>query len=162
MVWRIRSKTAFTFEKGTQRYITGKFKQINMNNMHENAAILVRTDRFSPTRITHNYRNISRACKQFLLGDPYAEQIAILLLRTEFLWPIEVIQSPLENYKPLYRIMADHTDRHYSLVSNNHHPLQLFLYESMNKTYRAEHANKLALGGTGPVTFEVAVKKRVE
>ena len=35
MVWKIRSKTAFTFDKGTQRYVTGKFKILNMNNIHE-------------------------------------------------------------------------------------------------------------------------------
>ena len=73
MVWKIRSKTAFTFDKGTQRYVTGKFKILNMNNIHEMPAILVKSDRFSPVRIAHNYRNISRACKQFLLGDPYAQ-----------------------------------------------------------------------------------------
>jgi len=101
MVWKIRSKTAFTFDKGTQRYVTGKFKQLNLNNLHEMPAILVKSDRFSPVRIAHNYRNISRACKQFLLGDPYAEQVMILMLRAEFRWPVDNIKSPIENYKPM-------------------------------------------------------------
>ena len=101
MVWKIRSRTAFIFEKGTQRYITGKFKQLNTMNMQEIPLILVKTDRFSPVRIAHNYRNISRACKQFLLGDSYAEQLLILMLRSEFRWPIDNIDSPIENYKPL-------------------------------------------------------------
>jgi hypothetical protein len=162
MVWKIRSKTAFTFDKGTQRYITGKFKQINLNNLHELPAIMVKTDRYSPVRITHNYRNISRACRQFLLGDPYAEQLMVLVLRTEFRWPLDNIKSPIENYKPMYRILADHTDRHYTLAAGNHHPLQLCLYEEMNKMYRKKHENKLALEGKGPMTFDVAVKKRVE
>jgi hypothetical protein len=101
MVWKIRSKTAFTFEKGTQRYITGKFKQLATNNMQEVPLILVKTDRYSPVRIVHNYRNISRACKQFLMGDQYAEQMMINILRAEFLWPITNIKSPIENYKPM-------------------------------------------------------------
>jgi len=103
MVWKIRSRTAFIFEKGTQRYITGKFRQLNTNNMQETPLLLVRSDRFSPVRIAHNYRNISRACKQFLLGDSYAEQLLILMLRSEFRWPIDNIESPIENYKPLVR-----------------------------------------------------------
>jgi hypothetical protein len=69
--------------------------------MNETPLILVRTDRYSPVRIAHNYRNISRACKQFLLGDAYAEQLLILMLRSEFRWPIDNIDSPIENYKPL-------------------------------------------------------------
>jgi hypothetical protein len=101
MVWKIRSKSAFIFEKGTHRYITGKFKMVNSHMMHETPLILVRTDRYSPVRIAHNYRNISRACKQFLLGDSYAEQLLILMLRSEFRWPIDKIESPIENYKPI-------------------------------------------------------------
>jgi hypothetical protein len=36
------------------------------------------------------------------------------------------------------------------------------MYEEMNKRYRSHHADKLALDGTGPVTFSALVKKRVE
>lgn len=101
MVWKIRSKSAFTFDKGTHRYIAGKFKPLSINVMNEIPLILVKTDRYSPVRIAHNYRNISRACKQFLLGDPYAEQLMTLMLRTEFRWPIDNIESPIENFKPM-------------------------------------------------------------
>ena len=101
MVWKIRSKTAYTFDRGLQRYNTGKFKILAINNINELPAIQVRTDRYAPTRVTHNYRNISRACKQFLLGDPLAEQLMITMLRIEFLWPIRNIKSPIENYKPI-------------------------------------------------------------
>ncbi len=101
MVWKIRSKTAYTFDKGLQRYNTGKFKVLVLNNIHELPAIQVRTDRYAPTRVTHNYRNMSRACKQFLLGDPLAEQLMITMLRIEFLWPVRNIKSPIENYKPI-------------------------------------------------------------
>jgi len=162
MVWRIRSKTAFTFEKGTQRYVTGKFITFNMNNAHEMPAILIKTDRMSPVRIAHNYRNISRAAKQFLLADPYAEQLLISVLRNEFLWPLERIESPIYNFKPIYRLLADHTDRHYALVSCNQHPMQLFFYEYLNKRYRKQQELKDAVEGRGVNGFESAVKLRVE
>jgi hypothetical protein len=162
MVWKIRSKTAFTFDKGTQRYVVGKFIQVNMNNANELPAILVKTDRYSPVRVAHNYRNISRAAKQFLLGDPYAEQLMVSFIRTEFRWPIDAIESPIHNYKPLYRLMGDHTDRHYSLVACNQHPVQLFLYEFLNKRYRKNQELKNANEGTGPISFDAAVKKQVE
>jgi hypothetical protein len=162
MVWKIRSKTAYTFEKGTQRYVTGKFISVNMNNAHELPAIHVRTDRLSSVRVAHNYRNISRAAKQFLLADPFAEQLMISFLRTEFLWPIDNIDSPIRNYKPIVRILADHTDRHYSLVACNQHPVQLFLYEYLNKRYRAAQDLKNAREGLGIPTFDAAVKLRVE
>jgi hypothetical protein len=105
MVWRIRSKTAFTFAKGTLRYNEGKFKGFNMNNVKEFLALILTTDRMTPVRVAHNYRNISRACKQFLLGDPYAEQLMILMLRNEFYWPLKNIKSPIYLYKPMVRII---------------------------------------------------------
>jgi hypothetical protein len=101
MVWKIRSKTAFTFEKGLHRYNTGNFKTLCHDIIDQMPAVQVKTDRYAPTRVTHNYRNISRACKQFLLGDPLAEQLMITMLRIEFLWPIKNIKSPIENYKPI-------------------------------------------------------------
>jgi hypothetical protein len=162
MVWKIRSKTAFTFEKGTQRYVTGKFISVNMLNAHEMPAILVKTDRMSSVRVAHNYRNISRAAKQFLLADPYAEQIMISVLRNEFLWPINNIESPIRNYKPMVRILADHTDRHYSLVACNQHPFQLYMYEYLNKRYRKQQDLKNAQEGKGITTFDAAVKMKVE
>jgi hypothetical protein len=161
MVWKIRSKTAFTFDKGTQRYVVGKFLALNLNNIHEMPAIMVKTDRMSPVRVAHNYRNISRASKQFLLGDPYAEQLMISVLRNEFRWPIDCIESPIENFKPIYRLLADHTDRHYSLIACNQHPMQLFFYEYLNKRYKQQKEMKLAEEGK-IVSFDAAVKVRVE
>ena len=161
MGWKIRSKTAYIFERGTQRYIVGKFKLLNNHKMYETPLILVKGDRYSPVRIAHNYRNISRCTKQFLRGDAYAESLLILFLRAEFFFPIDNIESPIENYKPIYRILADHTDRHYALACNNHHPMQLFLYEFLNKQYRRNQAEAEAKNG-GKVTFEYAVKKKVE
>jgi hypothetical protein len=38
----------------------------------------------------------------------------------------------------------------------------LFLYEHLNKLYRRKHANQKALQEEGEMTFDVAVRKRVE
>ncbi len=105
MVWKIRSKTAYIFEKGTQRVTDGPFKNFNISNIKEYPMLIVTTDRMTPVRVAHNYRNISRAAKQFLLGDPYAEQLMTLVLRNEFYWPLKHTRSPIYNYKPMVRIV---------------------------------------------------------
>jgi len=104
MVWKIRSKTAFTFEFGHHRYITPKSKGIPMEIINEIPIFNVKTDMYSQIKIIHNYRNMSRACKQFLLGDPVAEQLMLTILRTEILWPVKNIKSPIENYIPIVSI----------------------------------------------------------
>ena len=101
MVWKIRSKTAFTYEYGHHRYIIAKFKSVPYENMNELPFVAIKSDQLSQIRIIHNYRNISRASKQFLLGDPIAEQLMLTLLRQEFLWPVRNIHSPIENYTPI-------------------------------------------------------------
>ena len=47
-------------------------------------------------RILHNYRNISRATKQFMLGDRFFEQLMILTLREHFFRPM-LYKAPIEN-----------------------------------------------------------------
>lgn len=105
MVWKIRSKTAFIFEHGTHRYLVGKWKTIPYENMNELPFIAMKTDLYSQVRIIHNYRNISRAAKQFLLGDPVAEQLMLTVIRLEFLWPVKEIKSPFYNYLPIVSII---------------------------------------------------------
>jgi hypothetical protein len=104
MVWKIRSKTAFLYEHGTQRYILTKFKTVPFENINEIPFYSIKGDEYSQIKIIHNYRNISRAAKQFLLGDTVAEQLMLSLLRVEFLWPLQKINSPIYNYMPIVRI----------------------------------------------------------
>ena len=47
-------------------------------------------------RILHNYRNISRATKQFVMGDRFFEQLMILTLREHFFRPM-YYKAPIEN-----------------------------------------------------------------
>jgi len=162
MVWKIRSKTAYLYEHGTHRYIIAKWKTVPYESINEIPFILIKGDLYSQVRIIHNYRNISRAAKQFLLGDPVAEQLMLSLLRLEFHWPLKNIESPFYNYLPIQRILADHTDRHYGLVANNQHPVQLFLYEFLNKKYRkAKDLKDYQDGKAGP-TYEIALDEKVK
>ena len=92
-------------------------------------------------RILHNYRNISRASKQFLMGDKILEQLMILTIKEHYFRPM-YYRSPIENSFYLGRSLADLTDRHYALFANNQHPLQLNVYEEYNKFLRAAHSKQ--------------------
>lgn len=58
-------------------------------------------------------------------------------------------------------MLADHTDRHYSLVANNQHPLQLYFYEYFNKKYRKQQELADYKSGKSHPTFEIALEERV-
>ena len=92
-------------------------------------------------RILHNYRNISRASKQFLMGDKILEQLMILTIKEHYFRPM-YYRSPIENSFYLGRSLADLTDRHYALFANNQHPLQLNVYEEYNNFLRAAHSKQ--------------------
>jgi len=59
-------------------------------------------------------------------------------------------------------MLGDHTDRHYSLVANNQHPVQLYLYEYLNKKYRNKQRLIDYKEGKGEANFEIALRERVE
>lgn len=59
-------------------------------------------------------------------------------------------------------MLGDHSDRHYSLVANNQHPIQLFLYEYLNKKYRKKQSIIDYKEGRAEPTFEIALKERVD
>ena len=101
--------------------------------------VQVQITRFTGMRILHNYRNISRATKQFLMGDKILEQLMILTIREHYFRPM-YYRSPIENSFYLGRSLADLSDRHYALFANNQHPLQLYVYEEYNKFLRTAHS----------------------
>ena len=101
--------------------------------------VQVQITRYTSMRILHNYRNISRACKQFMMGDKILEQLMILTIKEHYFRPM-YYRSPIENSFYLGRSLADLTDRHYSLFANNQHPLQLSVYEEYNKFLRSAHS----------------------
>jgi hypothetical protein len=100
--------------------------------------VQVQITRFTGMRILHNYRNISRATKQFLMGDKILEQLMILTIKEHYFRPM-YYRSPIENSFYLGRSLADLTDRHYALFANNQHPLQLYVYEEYNRFLRMAH-----------------------
>jgi len=93
---------------------------------------------------------ISRASKQFLMGDKILEQLVILTIKDQFFLPFRY-QAPIENNWYMGRSLADLWDRHYALFANNMHPIQLEVYENYNKFLRAHHDE-----------YEVAQQKEVQ
>ncbi len=73
--------------------------------------------------------------KQYLYGDRRLEEVAILMLRQNFLIPL-TCQTPVHLMKAdAERRFADQADREFELVNQNTHPFQLALYEIANKYY---------------------------
>eukprot|EP00356_Strombidium_inclinatum_P016431 CAMPEP_0170491104 /NCGR_PEP_ID=MMETSP0208-20121228/10397_1 /TAXON_ID=197538 /ORGANISM="Strombidium inclinatum, Strain S3" /LENGTH=135 /DNA_ID=CAMNT_0010766621 /DNA_START=17 /DNA_END=424 /DNA_ORIENTATION=+ len=135
MVYKIRNKGFDIFAAATNtRVHPAKKTKISMD-LTRCITLQVQQTRFTGMRIKHGYRNISRASKQFLMGDKLLEQVCILTLKHHFFRPL-YYKSPIENSFYLGRALADLTDRHYALFANNQHPLQLDLYDQYNKFLR--------------------------
>ena len=64
--------------------------------MTAHVTLQVHITRYTGMRILHNYRNISRATKQFMMGDRFLEQVMILQLREHFFRPM-YYRAPIEN-----------------------------------------------------------------
>ena len=64
--------------------------------MTQHVTLQVHLTRYSGMRILHNYRNISRATKQFMMGDKFLEQLMILQLKEHFFRPM-FYRTPIEN-----------------------------------------------------------------
>lgn len=99
MVWKVRNKGAFIYEHGAHRYVTGNYKMVP-NDVEEIPFFDTKTDLYTSVKLVHNYRNMSRAAKQFLLGDSVAEQYLLALLRLEYQHP-STMKSPIYLYIPL-------------------------------------------------------------
>lgn len=65
--------------------------------------IQVHPTRYTGMRILHNYRMISRASKQFLMGDKILEQLMILTIKENFFRPM-YYRAPIENAFYLVRL----------------------------------------------------------
>lgn len=151
MVYKIRNKGFNnTIAALNPRVHPAKKTKIN-GDLERYITMQVQITRYTGMRIMHNYRNISRATKQFMMGDKILEQLMILTIKEHFFRPL-YYRSPIENsfyivrilspYKYQGRAMADLTDRHYALFANNQHPLQLYAYEEYNKFLRTAHSKE--------------------
>lgn len=122
MVYKLRNK-GFNQFSAAQSVRVYPAKKVNVDfDMGMHITLQVHVTRFTGMRILHNYRNISRATKQFMMGDRFLEQLMILTLREHFFRPM-YYQAPIENNWYLGRSLADLTDRHYALFALNQHPL---------------------------------------
>lgn len=139
MVYKIRNKGFGAVFGGTQnvRAYPARKTQVNVD-LSSHITLQVQITRFTGMRILHNYRNISRATKQFMMGDRFFEQLMILTLREHYFRPM-YYKAPIENTFFLGRTLADLSDRHYALFANNQHPLQLAAYNEYNKFLQDLH-----------------------
>ena len=83
MVYKIRNKGFNNFStQGMNSFRVHVPKGCITNpKMDEHVTYQVQITRYTGMRIMHNYRNISRACKQFMMGDRFLEQLMILTLK---------------------------------------------------------------------------------
>jgi len=96
MVYKIRNKGFDIFAAATNpRVHPSKKTKLNLD-LTKAVTIQVQQTRYTGMRIKHGYRNISRASKQFLMGDKLLEQCVILTLKYHFFRPM-YYQSPIEN-----------------------------------------------------------------
>ena len=116
MVYKIRNKgfgAVFGGTLNTRAYPARK-TQVNVD-LSSHITLQVQITRFTGMRILHNYRNISRATKQFMMGDRFFEQLMILTLREHYFRPM-YYKAPIENTFFLVSIKTSLDDKH-SLTS---------------------------------------------
>jgi hypothetical protein len=96
MVYKIRNKGFNNFSHAaTPRFYPAR--KVNMNfDMNLHVTLQVHSTRFTGMRLLHNYRNISRATKQFMMGDSMFEHLMILQLREHYFRPLHY-DAPIEN-----------------------------------------------------------------
>mmetsp|Transcript_149 Transcript_149/g.271 ORF Transcript_149/g.271 Transcript_149/m.271 type:complete len:162 (+) Transcript_149:23-508(+) len=132
MVYKIRNKGFGAVFSGTGNVRAYPARKTMVNpDLSTHVTLQVQITRFTGMRVLHNYRNISRATKQFMMGDRFFEQLMILTIREHYFRPM-YYKAPIENTFFLGRTLADLTDRHYALFANNQHPLQLAAYNEYN------------------------------
>jgi len=114
MVFKIRNKGFDIFAAATNPRVHPAKKTKTALDLTRLVTIQVQQTRFTGMRIKHGYRNISRSCKQFLMGDKLLEQCMILSIKHHFFRPMHY-KSPIENS--------------FYIVSNNlYSQLFIFLY----------------------------------
>ena len=97
MVYKIRNKGFQSVFSGTNNVRAYPARKTMVNcDLSTHVTLQVQITRFTGMRILHNYRNISRATKQFMMGDRFLEQLMILTIRDHFFRPM-LYKAPIEN-----------------------------------------------------------------
>ena len=96
MVYKIRNKAfgAF-FSSGASNRILYLPKQQLNPEISKHLTLQVQITRFNQMRTLHNYRNISRATKQFLNGDKMLENLMIMTIQGQYYRPNHY-KAPIE------------------------------------------------------------------
>ena len=95
MVYKIRNKSFNIFNPASSwRVYHAKKTQVAFD-VENHVTLQVHITRFTGMRLLHNYRNISRACKQFMMGDRFLEQLMILQIRDHYFRPMRY-NAPIE------------------------------------------------------------------
>ena len=147
MVYRIRNKGFNVWAPATSPRAFTARKTKTQLEISRHVTLQTHISRYAGMRLFHNYRRISRAWKQFLMGDKIAEQFAILTLKSHIARPFNY-EAPIENAFYIGRTWADIWDKHYALFSTNQHPLQLQSYQEYNEFIQSlnckEEAEKIS------------------
>lgn len=96
MVYKIRNKGFDIFAAAMNPRVHPARKTKIALDLTRCVTLQVQQTRFTGMRIKHGYRNISRASKQFLMGDRLLEQLVILSIKSHFFRPMHYA-SPIEN-----------------------------------------------------------------
>ena len=96
MVYKLRNKTFNNFAPATSPRAYVPKRTRTHCDLTQQVMFSVHITRFTGMRILHNYRNISRATKQFLMGDRFLEQLMICQIRENFFRPM-YYKAPIEN-----------------------------------------------------------------
>lgn len=96
MVYKIRNKGFVNWKGAASARAYPARRTDTTPYMDQHITMQVQITRFTGMRIMHNYRNISRATKQFLMGDKFLEQLMILQLKEHYFAPMRY-EAPIEN-----------------------------------------------------------------
>ena len=96
MGYKIRNKGFDIFNAAMNTRVHPSKKTKITIDLTRAITLQVQQTRFTGMRIKHGYRNMSRASKQFLMGDRLLEQAVILTMKHHFFRPM-YYQSPIEN-----------------------------------------------------------------
>eukprot|EP00345_Euplotes_harpa_P011136 CAMPEP_0168344790 /NCGR_PEP_ID=MMETSP0213-20121227/17073_1 /TAXON_ID=151035 /ORGANISM="Euplotes harpa, Strain FSP1.4" /LENGTH=219 /DNA_ID=CAMNT_0008352693 /DNA_START=1 /DNA_END=660 /DNA_ORIENTATION=+ len=161
MVYKIRNKGFVNWGGATSPRVFVARKTKSNLEVGRHVTLQVHMTRYSGMRIFHNYRRISRAWKQFMMGDKMYEQMSILILKQHFSRPF-TYDAPIENAPYLGRTFSDLWDRHYSLFATNQHPLQLVNHEKYNEFLRKLHDKDFAERNLEIIEKVKEIKKQKE
>lgn len=133
MVYKIRNKSIFWTRAGWKNNWHPKnFNSPRACQAEFTVGFRCRYDHHSFLRMHHQYRQMSRLGKQYLMGDTKWEQAYTLALRNFFLIPLysHCLTDQIKHGGE--RRFADQNDRDIELMSYNQHPYQLYMYELRN------------------------------